>query len=862
MKGNKTIIGPNSSNRVAGSYKIQYILINNRMKQIFILFFLLGAVVFPSFSQNTVTSGNWSDPTVWSGGAVPSAGGTVNVINVLTLDASLSPTGPYTFSSNAIDQPGGTAYTFNPNAGSNTITISAGATVSFEGGTSGTPNQFNGGTIEVYGTLILGYTQLNNSGSLNITVESGGTLIINGDLVNKNNTGTFNIDGALIVNGNFTNQTGSITVGGSGTINTTGTLTSNGGSTIFGTTNDCNVGPCSGSNLACTFNSTISPTGKTICSGSTAGTLTSVNTATTPTYQWLSSTDGVTYSNASGASTSATYVTPALTQTTWYKVSVKSASGPCTSISAAVKMTVLTSGGWMGTTSNDWGTAGNWCSNTVPGSSTDVVITNSASVPNLPTVNAGTAATCRNLTIDNTFPASSLTIAASTTASLSIYGNLVNNGKFTDSSTASTAGVILAGSTVQNIGGTTANVFNNLAANNTSGASPGIIVNTNNLTVNSNLTLTSGIFNLGGYTISLGTSAASPGTLAYSTGSWFYGGNIQRWFPVSAIAVGSNASLFPLGSVSDYRPIYFGSSGLSSSGGTLKVSHTSVSGSSAVSFTDAGSPILVRTNSYWTVTTANGISSTGTPFSIRTESTGMGLVWSTIDLRLTLAAAAASGSFGVNAGTATNPQVNRTTLSVGNLSNNYYWGSANAIQTTLPVLLVSFSGQQMDEQINLNWKTASEQNFGYFGVERSGDGINYFSIGQVQAAGSAELGHTYAFMDENPLVKGNFYRLKLVASDGHFTYSPIIVVQRSGEAKFAIFPNPSDGKSLTINRNFSMDNACDITVFDNFGTVVARSKSAQQQFTIYFTPELPMGAYYVRYASSGFSAVQRFLVIK
>ena len=47
-----------------------------RIKQCaLIVFALLLSTI--SYSQTTVTSGNWSDPTVWSGGAVPTAAGTV-----------------------------------------------------------------------------------------------------------------------------------------------------------------------------------------------------------------------------------------------------------------------------------------------------------------------------------------------------------------------------------------------------------------------------------------------------------------------------------------------------------------------------------------------------------------------------------------------------------------------------------------------------------------------------------------------------------------------------------------------------------------------------------------------------------------
>ena len=85
----------------------------------------MAVLVSNSFGQTTQSSGNWSDPSIWSGGSVPAAGGTVTVSNPVTIDGNLSPTGTWTFSSNATDQPGGTAYTFNPAAGSNTITINS-----------------------------------------------------------------------------------------------------------------------------------------------------------------------------------------------------------------------------------------------------------------------------------------------------------------------------------------------------------------------------------------------------------------------------------------------------------------------------------------------------------------------------------------------------------------------------------------------------------------------------------------------------------------------------------------------------------------------------------------------------------------
>ena len=832
---------------------------------------LLIALTGHSFAQTTQTSGNWSDPTIWSGGAVPASGSTVTVDNPVTIDANLSPTGSVTFNSNTTDQSGGTAYTFNPAAGTNTITVSAASTVTFEGGTSGTPNVFSSGTINVYGTLILGYTNLTNSSNLNITVESGGALIINGNLTNTNNQGTFTINGALIVNGNFANSTGHVTVGGSGTINTTGSLTSTGGSTVFGTTNDCSTGPCSGTTLSCTFTNTITPTSQTACSGAASSsiTLTSDNSATSPTYQWQSSTNGVTFANAPGTSTGSTYTTGVLTQTTWYRVSVTTTSGGgCTSTSAAVKITVLSGGGWQGGTSNDWETASNWCSLTVPTSTTDVTITNSAGIAHMPTINAGTAASARNVTISDTYPASSLTIAASGTASLNVYGDLTIDGSFTDNSTAATAGVIMAGSVAQNINGSEPAVFNNLTINNTSGAVPAVIVSSNNVTVNSNLTLTAGVVNLDGNNLTLGMAGTSTGTLNFTTGSYLFGGNIERWFPTSAVTLGSTAGLFPVGTATDYRPIYFGSSGLTAAG-TIKVSHAGLTGYTAVSFTDGASTIQVRSNSYWTVTT-NGIlaAPAAMPFTVRTEGTDFGFVNAVSDLRQTLVTSAAPGTAGTNALTTTNPQVNRTTFSVANLTNNFYWGSVNPTFTTLPVDLLSFTATPQSGDIVLNWRTATETDCSYFSLERSADEVNYAAIATVPTEGGAGLGHQYTYTDYTPNPGENYYRLKMVSYSGVATYSGIVTASIAGAGRLTLFPNPCDGSiisasitSVGVAGASLTESVYTIDVYNDQGVLIKHTSSPTSTFNIQFTPSLTPGAYAARVSSSsGLIGVASFVV--
>ncbi|PJF33793.1 MAG: hypothetical protein CUN57_01220, partial [Phototrophicales bacterium] len=110
-------------------------------------------------------------------------------------------------------------------------------------------------------------------------------------------------------------------------------------------------------------------------------------------------------------------------------------------------------------------------------------------------------------------------------------------------------------------------------------------------------------------------------------------------------------------------------------------------------------------------------------------------------------------------------------------------GTLNA----LPIDLVRFVASKRDGgQVSLEWTTASEINNDYFTIERSFDGRNFESIGQVKGAGNSFEEINYSFVDESIAgISSNrivYYRLKQTDYDGVFTYSDVISVEL-GESK-------------------------------------------------------------------------------
>jgi hypothetical protein len=151
---------------------------------------------------------------------------------------------------------------------------------------------------------------------------------------------------------------------------------------------------------------------------------------------------------------------------------------------------------WTGS-SNDWNTAANWCTGTVPGETNDVLIPTGVSV--MPAIN-GTV-TSRNLTVQT---GASLTVTSGT---LQLKGNWTNNGTFN----ATGGTVVFSGTTAQTLTGAT--TFRDLTIDNPAGVTLAGATN-----VRGALLLQNGSLNSNGQlTIDLGSghiSGAGNGTIA------------------------------------------------------------------------------------------------------------------------------------------------------------------------------------------------------------------------------------------------------------------------------------------------------------------------------------------------------------
>ncbi len=112
---------------------------------------------------------------------------------------------------------------------------------------------------------------------------------------------------------------------------------------------------------------------------------------------------------------------------------------------------------------------------------------------------------------------------------------------------------------------------------------------------------------------------------------------------------------------------------------------------------------------------------------------------------------------------------------------------------TLPINLKSFTGTLKNNNVLLNWTTATENNNKGFYIERSTDGRAYVSIGFVPGAGNSTQQQQYSFTDLNiSNLKANttYYRLKQVDLDGKINYSGVVPINLENILRWNIYPNP------------------------------------------------------------------------
>jgi Secretion system C-terminal sorting domain len=185
----------------------------------------------------------------------------------------------------------------------------------------------------------------------------------------------------------------------------------------------------------------------------------------------------------------------------------------------------------------------------------------------------------------------------------------------------------------------------------------------------------------------------------------------------------------------------------------------------------------------------------------------------------------------------------------------------NIFNSLLPVKLNSFSGYELNKQVNLDWETASEINSDVFIIERSNDGNSFTAIGEIKAANNSSIAVNYTCTDKYPLNGKNYYRLKMVDKDGYFEYSKVVVINILSNSTGAVrlYPNPAKDY-IIINHPFAGDNE-QFQIINLQGTILLQNKIIAGSFqTRINLTGLSKGYYEVVWSNGKEESVNKLLI--
>jgi Ice-binding-like/Secretion system C-terminal sorting domain len=167
----------------------------------------------------------------------------------------------------------------------------------------------------------------------------------------------------------------------------------------------------------------------------------------------------------------------------------------------------------------------------------------------------------------------------------------------------------------------------------------------------------------------------------------------------------------------------------------------------------------------------------------------------------------------------------------------------------LPLSLIEFKAARINGAVNLLWTTTNELALSRYELERSADGIKFYTIGSMRAT-NTHLVKTYNWQDNEPLAGMNLYRLKMLEIDQAFKYSIVLKMDMNTQKDISLYPNPVTGHIVQLHFLGQLKGDHIVNVYNNNGENIMRSKITLDKNddikSIELNKSLTGGTYYLK----------------
>jgi CubicO group peptidase (beta-lactamase class C family) len=196
-----------------------------------------------------------------------------------------------------------------------------------------------------------------------------------------------------------------------------------------------------------------------------------------------------------------------------------------------------------------------------------------------------------------------------------------------------------------------------------------------------------------------------------------------------------------------------------------------------------------------------------------------------------------------------------TSLEVSNSAADSIWVRLKAAMcSVLNIKLLTLNGITENDKTFLTWSMATETVNDYFLVQRSGDKINFATIGTVKSANYGSGILNYSFADIHPLSGINYYRIVQTNANGESNFSQLIAVKYSADKTNTVTVYPDPANSF-IQLSFTQtQNNFGVEIINTLGEIVLKT---QEQYKLDIS-QLQKGIYFLKINSGNDLFVKKF----
>jgi hypothetical protein len=117
----------------------------------------------------------------------------------------------------------------------------------------------------------------------------------------------------------------------------------------------------------------------------------------------------------------------------------------------------------------------------------------------------------------------------------------------------------------------------------------------------------------------------------------------------------------------------------------------------------------------------------------------------------------------------------------------------------LPFTVTKITATKKNETVQVDWEVKTDEELKSFDIERSADGRNFMKLATVASLGKGITLANYNWVDNNPLMGENYYRINVVPQVGKKKVSPVAMVSFDKQKPvMVVYPNPTEGNNFSV----------------------------------------------------------------